>query len=462
MNSALSNPEADSFFDQNLTDRQNMTRSRSNRFRWLRSPRTIALLLTAGFGLIGATYFLGDKLATTDAKTLGRGQDSTAVVVSPWTVKYESGYQKINAYTGIIRPAQETLLAFEMPGTVEAVLAKDGGEVTKGQIIATLDVRLLNAQKKEIEAQLNAGISLLEELQAGPRQQTIGAAEARLREAEADLKLAEQNFTRESRLIQTNAISQDSFDKTKFGLAAANARVDAARLVLDELKAGTRKEQIAAQSAKVEQLKAALEQIEVRLTDAKLTAPFDGTIVERMVDEGASVSPQAPVFRVVQLAPLEVWFGIPTSVAHSLQVGAEHSLQYADDVLHGNLQAILPEVDPKTRTQTVIYRIDRVGQRKIPTGELARIEFSSSVNERGFWVPHSSLTRGPRGLWSVFVIQKTEGQDFKLAKSEVEVLFHEPNRAFVRGPVSDGAQIVAGGTHRLVSGQFCRLEKESL
>ena len=54
---------------------------------------------------------------------------------------------------------------------------------------------------------------------------------------------------------------------------------------LDELEAGTRPEQIAAQTAAVAQLDASLKEIEVQIEKSSIIAPFAGRVRDKKVDD---------------------------------------------------------------------------------------------------------------------------------------------------------------------------------
>ena len=74
--------------------------------------------------------------------------------------------------------------------------------------------------------------------------------------------------------------------------------------------------------------------------------------------------------------------------------------------------------------------------------------------EPGFWVPAAALTRGDRGLWSVLaVVSSQDPSETTVNRRDVEWLHSEGERVFVRGTLTAGDQIIAGGIHRLVAGQ---------
>ena len=146
----------------------------------------------------------------------------------------------------------------------------------------------------------------LDEMVAGPRDEDIAAARARLESLQSQVELLRLQNARQKRLLAEHATSTDQYEQTKFGLQARQSQLDEAKHDLSELLNGTRKEQIAAQQASVAELDAAIADIDVGIRKSTLTAPFDGTIARRLADEGTVVEQGHPVFRLIEDRVLEV------------------------------------------------------------------------------------------------------------------------------------------------------------
>jgi len=77
-----------------------------------------------------------------------------------------------------------------------------------------------------------------------------------------------------------------------------------------------------------------------------------------------------------------------------------------------------------------------------------RLAVTEQVAQAGFWVPTTALTRGTRGLWSLFVAE--EGA---VERRDVELLDNVGTNSFVRGTLGPEDKIITSGTHRVVVGQ---------
>ena len=89
------------------------------------------------------------------------------------------------------------------------------------------------------------------------------------------------------------------------------------------------------------------------------------------------------------------------------------------------------------------------------------MELARKLDLAGFWVPLAALTQGDQGLWALFALEPTDDKEkFILKRREVEVVQVNSDRAFVRGTVDSGTQLVSSGVRRLAPGQQVKLKSE--
>lgn len=430
-----------------MTKRQKMTTRAS----------AITAVLVLGAGFVGLwTGWFG-----TQASAEPRPDMVPETPVAVMTVELREQVELERRYTGRIVARRSTTLSFEREGRVEAILVDEGDAVTTGQVLARLDTEALRAQRRELVAQQAAAEARLEEMRNGPRTQTIAAARARVAEGEAQLALAHRDVDRLSALIEQADATNKEFADAKNRAAIAAAQLAVAREQLDELLAGTRAEQIAAQEATVARTAAAIEQVDVQLSKSALVAPFDGTVAERLVDEGAVLSPintAVSVLRLLETSALEARVGLPADVAMGFEPGTPATLTVAGAPVAATVKTRIPELDPTTRTQTVLFTLAADQAVNLTPGRMVRLAVKERRAVSGFWISLDGLVKGERGLWAVFALQPTgeprKGQPVhRLERRPVEVLHTEADRAYVSGLVEDGALLVARGAHRVVHGE---------
>lgn len=102
---------------------------------------------------------------------------------SPVAVRLSEGVSGI----GSVEAERDAGLVFAVQGTVQDVLVKEGEVVTKGQVLAILDVRAFDYQLRQAESALAMAQAQKQLLRAPPKEADLRAANAQIRQAQASL-----------------------------------------------------------------------------------------------------------------------------------------------------------------------------------------------------------------------------------------------------------------------------------
>jgi multidrug efflux pump subunit AcrA (membrane-fusion protein) len=414
-----------------------------------------AVVLLAGLGLLGARDWSSREPANPPVN---------ALTVEVTTVDAVDSYTVSRLYTGEVAAGRTSELGFEQGGELIDILVDRGDRVQAGQPLARLDTRRLQAQRSQLVAQRERALAQLAELENGPRQEDIAAAQATVQDLENQLELERLRQERRQFLYTEGAISREERDVVALGADALAERLVAARSQLAELQNGTRPEQITAQQATVTQLTASIADLDLAIEKSTIFAPFSGAIAARRLDQGTIVEAGQPVLRLVEQVEAEVEIGLPLDVAATLNLGQPQGVTIAGQQYEAVVAAILPEIDPITRTRTVVFRLSNVAIGELAPDQLASVTIAQTVPTQGFWLPLTALSQGERGLWVAYALEPTdESVDenlFQVTRQEVDVLHTETNRAFVRGLLEEGDRIVTSGIQRLVPGQVVRIQPD--
>lgn len=133
-------------------------------------------------------------------------------------------------------PAAERIVAIEV---------REGERVAEGQPLLRLDRIRVAAVTDAARADEDRGRAVLAELEAGPRQEAIDRARATLAAAEAQARDSEAYYRRVQPLGARQLVAAAEVDRARAAASQTIAQVAAARAALDELRHGTRAEQIA-------------------------------------------------------------------------------------------------------------------------------------------------------------------------------------------------------------------------
>jgi membrane fusion protein, multidrug efflux system len=325
-------------------------------------------------------------------------QAKTHTVASQRLIQSPS-YTLQQEFSGTVRAGNTTGMGFELAGKLELLMVDSGDRVQQGQLLATLDTRLLQAEQDELSASLA--------------------------QVQADLDLAISTLKRSLELKQQGYVSQQQLDEVKSQLS--------------NLQAGKQRLQASLQANRLKQDK------------SSLLAPFDGSIGRRHHNLGEVVAAGSPVFTLVDANNTQAHIGVPVETAQTLAQGQEVSVRVGTRDFNTHIAGISTQVDPMTRTVEV--RVTLPQDAGVINGEIAYLNYEQRVIQPGYWVPISALTDGLRGLWNIYIIRPDGDDSYLVELRDVEILYTDKAQAYVRGALVQDELIVTEGLHKLVAGQ---------
>lgn len=166
------------------------------------------IILTIGIGLSGLGIYQftpheNEELTAADA--LPRENKSKTLKVNAQVITPHLLTDEI-LVTGRLVPDEEVNLSFETSGKITDIFFTEGSSVKRGELLAKVNDRQLQAQLKRLEAQI---------------------------------PLAEDRVFRQNALLQRDAVSKEAYEQVKTELATLNADIDIvkANIALTELRA---------------------------------------------------------------------------------------------------------------------------------------------------------------------------------------------------------------------------------
>lgn len=182
----------------------------------------------------------------------------------------------------------------EVAGTVTRIPVAEGQEVTRGTVLLELDDSIQRAAAEQLRSQAEASFTLLSELKAQPRKETLDVAEAQVAAAEAALKTAQDALDKQKAAFDLNpkSISRDALDTAVNSAAAARANLEVARKQRDLTKAGAWVYDVQNQEKQYDALTRSYASASALLAKYTLRAPADGAVLAINPTVGSFVSAQ--------------------------------------------------------------------------------------------------------------------------------------------------------------------------
>lgn len=247
---------------------------------------------------------------------------------------------------------------------VESVDVGAGDEVDLGQVLVTLDLTALEAQRQAAAAGLTQAEAALDRLERAPTEAEVDALQAALDAAQVDLQSSETTLEQLEDAYSGGQPPDRLRIPAQSAVDAAQATVDLAQARLDQAQAGARAEELRAAQAAVDAAQATLEMAELQLELAQGTAPVDGVVqqvgprADEWVSQGsllATVADTRQLYVIVYLGQEQV-ARIQPGDTTEVRVDA-----YPDQVFDGEVTWIADQAQfTPTTVQTMQERVSLV------------------------------------------------------------------------------------------------------
>jgi len=322
--------------------------------------------------------------------------------------------------TGSLAADVQTDIQPQTAGKIVAVGVDMGSAVRKGQMLVRIEDADLKLRVDQSVAQLDsakAGVRQAEEkIGLRPNQQFDPAKVAEVSAAQANYDLAEKNFARAGKLVESGDISRAEFDQRK-------SQRDSLRQVYESTIAQARQNYAAVMVARTNVTNAQTQVDLARRTLAytTVTAPIDGYVSERPVDVGAYVSTTTRVATIVKTNPLWIRMDIPEQAVTQIKNGQAVSLttsSWPDRSFSGRIRRISPNVTAASRTLTVEAEIDNGGGALKP-GQFGTARILLPQTEAAVLVPQRAL-RTVSGSTYVYVIKNGHAEQRLVQAGQLE------------------------------------------
>lgn len=357
--------------------------------------------ILAALGIIaGLTFVLHARVALSEAPSA-----RTPLTVAGVQYQQQDSYNRPTSYLGVVVAGRKATLGFEVAGQLSSAPPREGTSIEVGQVIAQLDLAAVQARRSTIAANL--------------------------KQARAELELAQLRANRQRDLQKSGAVSKEAYDESRLSAQAAQARVEA--------------------------VSSQLVSIDIEVKKSTLVAPYSGVVADRFVYEGAIISPGTPVVQLLETRNQEVHVGVSAARAATLKPAQTYMLKLRDQRVDAVLLTVRSDVNTMTRATTAVFALP--ANIESLDGEAVTLELSVPVSIIGGWLPMAALLEGGRGLWTVLTLTP-EGELYRTQREAVEVLDVQGDRVYVRGTLASQALIVANGVHRISPGTLVTLQQE--
>lgn len=289
---------------------------------------------------------------------------------------------------GEFQPFLSVALYARVPGYVDTVSVDRGSVVKQGDTLVTLTAPEMNAQ--------------------------LAAAESRVQAAEADRLQAESKL---ASLEATMGASQATYNRLKMASvtpgAIAGNELDVALQNVESQRAGIQAQRSSIDAFRNKKVAADAELQVLREMESylRVTAPFDGAVLERSVHPGALVGPSASaaLLTLQQVSRLRLVVAVPEEHVGGIVRGANVSFvvpAYPTRMFSGTVARIPPALDTKTRSMPVEIDVANKDQLLAP-GMYSTVHWPVRSADPALFVPKTAVVTTTE---RTFVIREHNGR----------------------------------------------------
>ena len=298
-----------------------------------------------------------------------------------------------------------TNLSFKLPGKIEKIYVNEGDKIKKGEILAKLDTKDLEIQKKEINFSINALNNSINSLilqkqklandinynidlinnEFNKLQKNIKAFEFNIDVLKVKLAKAKKDYNRFSRLYKQRKISKEKLENIQTAYFALNDEIKSneeklkaiklekntlnikKNLILNE-KNDIKKLQkiILSNKDKLKALKEKLALVNQNITDSYIYAPFSGNVAKKFANSDEVVPAGKMVLSIVNLKNLYVLDLLEEKKLKGIKKGCKVKIHI--DALDKNFNGYVSKILPASAATFALL------PRDISSGEFTKLQ----------------------------------------------------------------------------------------
>ncbi len=330
--------------------------------------------LVIGSGLLSAGLMLAlascGSLPKSEADVLQRGAAQQGPAAVDVVIAQAGSLDTRLEYTGTTQPYRSVSLRTQAEGQLLSLAVDVGDRVTQGQVLATLDDKVLATTVAEAQAETAA-------LQSGVAQARteVSDALAQVERSRIELQQAQADAERYETLARAGAVAQQQAEQARSTARTLQQSLRSAQQVVR-----TRQQAVTAATKRVTAQQAVTARERERLSYAALTSPIYGVVLEKTAEIGNAVQTGAEILALGDFSQVKVQVQVSELELSSIRVGQVAQVKldaFPQSQLSGTVTRVSPVADSTARLIPVEVTIPN-SQRQLGSGLLARVSFGQT------------------------------------------------------------------------------------
>jgi membrane fusion protein, multidrug efflux system len=373
------------------------------------------------------------------------------------------GAERSNSYPGTVKAFTKVNLFFRVGGPIVDVSFQVGDKVRKGQALMRIDPRDFERRVETLRHQVAQEEAKFAAMKNGDRPEDREIAKKELASATARFDKYKFDFERAERLYKSDVFSKAQYDEARSSFLVAESAFAAYKQKLAKSTIGSRKEDIDAEAANLDALKTQLKIAGDALSDTVLSAPFDGIITKRLLENHEMAQAYTPVLTMQDIQLVKIDVDVPETSLSSLDSlrGKPFTVSFSSNSggrYKASLEEFSADANAATRTYTLTMHMRQPADFAVLPGMTAEVsgQFQCGASDgKGALVPSSAIVRKPGSDRDSVWLLSSDGRNVSRRAVKVSGIAGA-DATLVEEGLAPGERIVVAGGNFLEDGMTVR------
>lgn len=367
-------------------------------------------------------------------------ENNLGVPVETAAVKKDD-FEIIFKHSGTVKYLNRTKISPQIGGEITEIYVEEGDQVEAGQILAKIDDQELknnldSVQSAVEEAEINFEKVKLAKIVA---ENNLLESKAALREAQSDWQQWQNDYERDKKLYQADAIAEAKFEQTKTQYQKAQARLERMRSSVSSAEKAVEMAELDIESAEKKLRKSRNEQknAEIKLKDSEIKAPTASRLINSYLEVGENVGTAQVVFETAQTNAVEIRVELGMKELRQVNPGTKAVIYYGQNdknIIESEISEIDQTADPISRTTEVTIPVTNENN-EFRDGDFAAVEITAESVKEALIVQNKAIFNF-KGEPHVYLIR-----DGKAARIKIETGLSDGYFTVVKDGLNEGDQI---------------------
>ena len=354
--------------------------------------------------------------------------------------------------TGSVQPMTTVQLSPLESGVVERIVAEEGTQVKRGDVILEMSNNSLSMQILQSEADLAEKQNILRNTMISMEQERLALRQEKL-QLDLEVSRAKRTFEQNENLYNDKLLAREEYLRSKEDYNLAVRKRD---LVLERQRQDSlyRSSQVSQMEESLRSMQLNMKLIRERVDNLKVKAPIDGEVGMLDVVLGQSLAQGANIGQVNDLTTYKVQAWVDEHYIDRVTTGLVASFERQDTKYEMQLRKVYPEV--RNGQFKADFRFMGAAPENIRSGQTYYLNLQLGEAAEAILIPRGSFYQATGGKW-IYVVDDSSGE--KAYRREIRIGRQNPQYYEVIEGLQAGEKVITSSYDKFGENEVLILNK---